>query len=248
VVTDSASKEKAKNFELQIKIPGLTDINPREGTSAIGEYIKAVYNYAIGIVGILSALVIMLGGVIWLTAGGNTNRIENAKSWITAALTGLVIALSSYLILYTINPDLINFQTTKPGTPPNYETGCCSTANNCETIIVENRNECEGDYYANKVCKNGKCLSSQLANCLYAVKSESECEQKCGDEEPLISASQSSGEYICCNCGMPETDVDGQECDYTVGGETECEQKCGGGNVEITATGELGIYCCHCNE
>ncbi len=73
----------------------------------ISEYIAGIYSYAIGIVGILAAVVLMIGGIIWLTAGGNQTRIGTAKSYITASLTGLVIALSSYLILYQINPELI---------------------------------------------------------------------------------------------------------------------------------------------
>ncbi len=76
----------------------------------IGEYIVAIYKYAIGIVGILAAVVLMFGGVLWITAGGNNERISNAKSWIAASLSGLVLALCSYMILYTINPNLVKFE------------------------------------------------------------------------------------------------------------------------------------------
>lgn len=76
----------------------------------IGEYITAIYNYAIGIVGILAAVVLMFGGILWLTAGGSAEKIGNAKSWIGAALTGLVLTLASYMILNTINPDLLKFK------------------------------------------------------------------------------------------------------------------------------------------
>jgi hypothetical protein len=122
-----------RTYNLQVDIPGMGGtVNMSEPGIAIGSYISAIYNYALGIVGILSALVIMIGGVIWLTAGGNTNRIENAKSWITAALTGLVIALSSYAILYTVNPDLVKLQITEniedyKGEEMEFENpkGCC---------------------------------------------------------------------------------------------------------------------------
>ncbi|MCK9578918.1 MAG: glycoside hydrolase family protein [Methanoregula sp.] len=75
----------------------------------LGEYISGIYKYAVGIVGIAAAIVLMWGGVMWLTAGGNTGQVSEAKEWIKSSLTGLLIALSSYLILYTINPDLISF-------------------------------------------------------------------------------------------------------------------------------------------
>jgi len=112
--------------ELQIKIPGLnfTSIstifqkcekdNKNKITNCafpwIGEYIAGVYKYAIGIVGILAAVVLMVGGVLWIIAGGNATTIGEAKAWIGASLTGLVIALTSYTILYQVNPALVEFK------------------------------------------------------------------------------------------------------------------------------------------
>lgn len=111
--------------ELQIKIPGvnfteLANLNcAKDGKTGkitscgipwIGEYIAGVYKYAIGIVGILAAVVLMVGGVLWIIAGGNATTIGEAKAWIGASLTGLVIALCSYTILYQINPDLLKFK------------------------------------------------------------------------------------------------------------------------------------------
>ena len=80
----------------------------------IGKYIKAIYMYATGIVGILATVVLMFGGISWIAAGGNAQRIDNAKSWISAALTGLFLAMGSYMILNTINPKLIELQPIDP--------------------------------------------------------------------------------------------------------------------------------------
>lgn len=101
---------------LQIKIPGLNKFSEARECAGeddklcvpwIAEYIAGVYKYAIGIIGILATVVMMIGGVIWITAGGNASSIGEAKAWIGASLTGLVIALSSYMILYQINPKLV---------------------------------------------------------------------------------------------------------------------------------------------
>ena len=92
---------------LQVNIPTVS-FGSEKGLW-IGEYISGIYKYAIGIVGILAAIVLMWGGLMWLTAGGNTGQVSEAKEWIKASLTGLLIALSSYLILYTVNPDLLKF-------------------------------------------------------------------------------------------------------------------------------------------
>lgn len=106
-------------------------------TGNIANLVKAIYKYAIGIVGILAAVVLMVGGVLWIVAGGNATAIGEAKSWIAASLTGLILALTSYLILATVNPALVDLKTTgiKTVTPTTNTTagdtgtlrkdGCC---------------------------------------------------------------------------------------------------------------------------
>jgi len=103
-----AQETGLKKPALQINIPTVS-FGAEKGLW-IGEYIRGIYQYAIGIVGILAAIVLMWGGVMWLTSGGNTGQVSEAKEWIKASLTGLVIALSSYTILYIINPDLTTFK------------------------------------------------------------------------------------------------------------------------------------------
>ena len=97
---------------LQVNIPtlDLSSWTANNSGNWLGLYIKAIYQYAIGIVGILAAVVLMFGGLLWLTAGGNTGQVTEAKEWIKASLTGLILALSSYMILYVVNPDLTIFQ------------------------------------------------------------------------------------------------------------------------------------------
>jgi len=124
-INDTMPKLNIPDIDLQIDIPGL---NLTKGANIlancekdekgnptrcsfpwIGEYVAGIYKYAIGIVGILAAVVLMIGGIIWITAGGNASRIGEAKAWIAASLSGLVIALCSYTILYYVNPSLVNF-------------------------------------------------------------------------------------------------------------------------------------------
>lgn len=90
--------------ELQVPIGGQKEV------SGIAQYVKLVYEYGTGVVGILAAVVLMIGGLMWLTAGGSQERVKSAQDWIKAALTGLIIALCSYIILLTINPDLVKFR------------------------------------------------------------------------------------------------------------------------------------------
>jgi hypothetical protein len=73
-------------------------------------YIVALYNYAVGIVGILAAVVLMIAGIIWMTAAGDSGRVTSAKNLIGGSITGLVLTLCAYIILTQINPALLNFK------------------------------------------------------------------------------------------------------------------------------------------
>lgn len=83
------------------------------GPDSIGTYITEIYKYAVSIVGILASIVIMWGGVRWLTAGGDKTAVDDAKKWIEGALSGLILVMTSYMILYFVNPDLIKFKSIK---------------------------------------------------------------------------------------------------------------------------------------
>lgn len=104
----------------------------------IGQYIAAIYKYAIGIVGILSGIMIVVGGLLWLTAGGAADRISTAKSFIESSLVGLVIALTSYLLLYAINPKLTEFDSLRVRYIERVETpGASSAASLAEDLPPE---------------------------------------------------------------------------------------------------------------
>ncbi|MDD3285281.1 MAG: D-alanyl-D-alanine carboxypeptidase family protein [Patescibacteria group bacterium] len=72
----------------------------------IAEYIKGIYQYGLGIGGILAAIVLMAGGVLWLVSAGDVSKISQAKDLIIGSITGLIILLGTYLILSQINPKL----------------------------------------------------------------------------------------------------------------------------------------------
>ncbi len=105
--------------ELQIQIDGIEfsevdcGISDDGKTSCqvpwIAQYIKGLYQYAISIAGVLAAIVLMAGGIFWLISAGSADRITKAKSLISGSLIGLMILLTSYLVLYEINPNLVIF-------------------------------------------------------------------------------------------------------------------------------------------
>ncbi len=82
-------------------------VPPLLGTTNLGELIGNIFNFSIQILGLIIFVIIVISGFQWLTAGGNVGTISKAQSRITQALLGAIILLASFLILKTINPDLI---------------------------------------------------------------------------------------------------------------------------------------------
>lgn len=103
-------------FKPQVGIPGSNfksegSFSMTEGsTSYIGQYISAFYKYAQRIVGIVAVIVLMIGGIIWLTSGGNPSKIGQAKDLMTGSIVGMTLLLGSWILLNTVNPDLIKFK------------------------------------------------------------------------------------------------------------------------------------------
>lgn len=59
-------------------------------------------NWILGFVGLVAILVLIFGGVQYLTATGNEDQVRDAKATIRNAIMGLVIAGLAYAIVLTI--------------------------------------------------------------------------------------------------------------------------------------------------
>jgi hypothetical protein len=55
-----------------------------------------------GFAGIVLFIMLIFGGIQYMTAGGDAKGVESAKGTLTAAITGLVLVAVSYLILLLI--------------------------------------------------------------------------------------------------------------------------------------------------
>ena len=83
---------------------------PCQNNEAIGECISQIYTVSLSLVGIVAFVQIVWGGFMLLTAAGNTSKTGQAMDKIKNAILGIILLFSSYLILNTINPDLVNFK------------------------------------------------------------------------------------------------------------------------------------------
>jgi hypothetical protein len=60
--------------------------------------ISSIIRVAIGFLGIVAVVIVLLGGFKWMTSGGNEDKVKKAKALIFQGIIGLVIVLSAYAI------------------------------------------------------------------------------------------------------------------------------------------------------
>lgn len=68
------------------------------GTSDLVETATSIINVALGLLGIVSVVIILIGGFKWMTAGGNDEQVGEARKWIFSGIIGLAIILSAWAI------------------------------------------------------------------------------------------------------------------------------------------------------
>jgi hypothetical protein len=76
-------------------------------TDNLGKYLNIMIKIFIGLCAVLSVVMIVMGGVAYMTSELAHTK-EAGKEKITHAVLGLLIALGAYALLNTINPQLLN--------------------------------------------------------------------------------------------------------------------------------------------
>ena len=72
------------------------------GSTDLVTIIGRIIYVALGFVGIILLVILIYAGFLWMTAGGDEDKVKKAKQFITNAIIGLVIIASSWAIVYFI--------------------------------------------------------------------------------------------------------------------------------------------------
>ncbi len=84
-------------FAFLICSAGAIDEAPR-----IPELLLNILNFLLQIFGIIAIIALVVSGIIYLTAGGSEDQIKMAKKYSFYSIIGIVVALSSLIIIKTI--------------------------------------------------------------------------------------------------------------------------------------------------
>ena len=78
--------------------------DPAGSTSNIAEVVKTVIKFLSYVVGIISVVMIIIGGLKYIISTGDSNNINSAKNTILYAIIGLVVvAFAQVIVLFVLN-------------------------------------------------------------------------------------------------------------------------------------------------
>ena len=93
-----------KDILIKLAATGQT-INPvkpgadKEASDTLSSDVTAIINAIIGILGIAAVIIIIIGGVQYMTSSGDTGKVKKAKDTILYGVIGLIIVALAFAIV-----------------------------------------------------------------------------------------------------------------------------------------------------
>ncbi len=104
--------------EMEVSLPQMSSLN----LPLLPDYVKYIFNFAVGIAGFIAFCCLIYGGARYVFSAGNPTAMADANDQIFAGIIGLVVVLGSWLLLITVNPQLVILKFSREPTPPIEET------------------------------------------------------------------------------------------------------------------------------
>jgi len=158
-ITALAYANFASAYDLLVEIPGIPHTNV-----SMSMYLVGLYDFLLSIVGIVAVMMLIVGGMRYITAAGNQAAAGDAKDIINNAIAGLLLALLSWVIVSTINPDVLYIKAPANIDLTTWNPSCTSSAADAVTCICN-----DGSSFPNPDPANVSCDDVCASNCEFPV-------------------------------------------------------------------------------
>ncbi len=96
---------------LEVEYPTIDEYRPiTTDPGGFPDYIRYVVRFLTIIAGLVAFGALAYGGFLWMTSEGEPLKLQKSKSRIISSFVGLIIILSSYILLGTIQPTLVELE------------------------------------------------------------------------------------------------------------------------------------------
>lgn len=117
VVLPAAAGAQAVDAKALFQGQTSTDVASSLGVSSsnLTVTVARIIRSFLGLLGIVAVVIVVIGGFEWMTAGGNEEKVGQAKKRILQGTIGLALILSSFAIAQFIVSALVGATTNNPG-------------------------------------------------------------------------------------------------------------------------------------
>ena len=99
----------AQEKPLETDYPEVLGLEPKTIDVPIPIYFKYIFNFIIIVSTAVAVAVLATAGLSYLSSSNNPEKVKIARDRIKSAIFGLILLFASWIILYTINPQLTIF-------------------------------------------------------------------------------------------------------------------------------------------
>ncbi|MDX9893603.1 MAG: hypothetical protein RB292_04320 [Patescibacteria group bacterium] len=71
-------------------------------TTKLPTFVGRIVNGLFALAGVIFLALSMLGGVLWMTAGGNEEKVKRAQGFIFGGVNGMIIMFFAYAMVYLV--------------------------------------------------------------------------------------------------------------------------------------------------
>jgi hypothetical protein len=131
--------------------------NPSGGPATLNQVIANAAKLTLGLVGVVALIMFIIGGITWMTSGGNAEQVKRGKGTLIWAALGLIICFLAYSIVTFVITKFIGVadnsgQTTDP------DAQCINLGGSCLDNCAAN---CSGT----NICRAGYCSGGVDRQC-----------------------------------------------------------------------------------
>ena len=92
-----------KTQELNTKLNNISSSTYPTKSKSIEVTIASIIQIVLSLLGIIFVVLMFKAGISWMTADGNEERVNKAKSTIINLIIGLVLVFAAYIITYSLS-------------------------------------------------------------------------------------------------------------------------------------------------
>lgn len=100
LVPGGAYASPASDIQGGVNAIGGNQVNPKTGKPVtLADQIKTIVNTMLYVLGAIAVIMIVIGGIRYITSNGESANVTSAKNTILYAVVGLIVAILAYAIV-----------------------------------------------------------------------------------------------------------------------------------------------------